>query len=76
MLENEENEKDPAQEIMMQEKTEVSYSENIVIDKDDSELNDFLTCWREFNTRPSKLVIYSSFDESLWEVLHKEFEIE
>ena len=55
---------------------EQKWCNNIKIEKDESELNDFLTCWKEFDTRPSKLVIYSSFDESLWDILHDEFGID
>jgi hypothetical protein len=34
---------------------------NININKDDSELNDFLHCWGKFGSRPNKLIIYNSF---------------
>ena len=34
---------------------------NININKDDSELNDFLYCWSEFNSRPNKILIYNTY---------------
>jgi SpoVK/Ycf46/Vps4 family AAA+-type ATPase len=34
---------------------------NININKDDSELNDFLYCWGEFNSRPNKILIYNTY---------------
>jgi SpoVK/Ycf46/Vps4 family AAA+-type ATPase len=36
---------------------------NININKDDSELNDFLHCWGQFGTRPNKIIIYNSFSK-------------
>ena len=34
---------------------------NININKDDSELNDFLYCWGQFKSRPNKVIIYNSY---------------
>ncbi len=34
---------------------------NININKDDSELNDFLYCWDQFGNRPNKLVIHNNY---------------
>ena len=34
---------------------------NININKDDSELNDFLYCWSEFKSRPNKIIIYNTY---------------
>jgi hypothetical protein len=36
---------------------------NININKDDSELNDFLHCWGKFGSRPNKIIIYNSFSK-------------
>lgn len=36
---------------------------NININKDDSELNDFLHCWDKFGSRPNKILIYNSFSK-------------
>jgi hypothetical protein len=36
---------------------------NININKDDSELNDFLHCWSQFGTRPNKIIIYNSYSK-------------
>jgi hypothetical protein len=34
---------------------------NLNINKDDSELNDFLYCWEQFTTRPNKIVIHNTY---------------
>jgi len=34
---------------------------NININKDDSDLNDFLYCWSKFGSRPNKVIIYNSY---------------
>jgi hypothetical protein len=34
---------------------------NINVNKDDSELNDFLYCWEQFGTRPNKIVIHNNY---------------
>jgi hypothetical protein len=34
---------------------------NLNINKDDSELNDFLFCWDQFSTRPNKIVIHNTY---------------
>lgn len=36
---------------------------NLNINKDDSELNDFLYCWSKFGSRPNKITIYNSFSK-------------
>jgi hypothetical protein len=34
---------------------------NININKDESNINDFLYCWSEFGTRPNKIVVYNTY---------------
>lgn len=40
---------------------------NLNINKDDSELNDFLYCWQVFSSRPNKILIHSSYSSKLFE---------
>jgi len=48
---------------------------NININKDDSELNDFLYCWGEFNSRPNKIVVYNSYlKDKFDQVISKEIQ--
>lgn len=42
-------------------KSKVKTTINVNINKDDSELNDFLYCWGEFGSRPNKILIYNSY---------------
>jgi hypothetical protein len=42
-------------------KTTSTPSLNLNINKDDSELNDFLFCWEQFTTRPNKIVIHNTY---------------
>lgn len=46
---------------------------NININKDDSELNDFLYCWGKFNTRPNKIIIYNSYSRQLFSEVISEY---
>ena len=34
---------------------------NININKDDSQINDFLFCWSQFSSRPNRITIYNSY---------------
>lgn len=34
---------------------------NLNVNKDDAELNDFLYCWNQFDSRPNKLVIHNTY---------------
>lgn len=45
----------------MSKKPKVKTKINININKDDSELNDFLYCWSQFGSRPNKILIYNSY---------------
>ena len=48
---------------------------NLNINKDDSELNDFLFCWDQFTTRPNKIVIHNTYStKDFNEVLSKHIE--
>jgi hypothetical protein len=49
---------------MSKEKNE--YHLNLNINKDDSNLNDFVYCWKEFNKRPNKLTIHSNYSTKLF----------
>lgn len=39
---------------------------NLNINKDDSQLNDFLFCWKEFSKRPNKITIHSNYSTKLF----------
>ena len=44
---------------------------NLNVNKDDAELNDFLHCWEQFESRPNKIVIHNTYSTSLFiEVLN------
>jgi len=44
---------------------------NLNVNKDDAELNDFLYCWEQFESRPNKLVIHNTYSTNLFnEVLN------
>lgn len=49
---------------MPKEKNELSL--NLNINKDDSQLNDFLFCWKEFSKRPNKITIHSNYSTKLF----------
>lgn len=42
-------------------KNKIKTKLNININKDDSDLNDFLYCWSKFGSRPNKVIIYNSY---------------
>ncbi len=46
---------------------------NININKDDSELNDFLHCWGKFGSRPNKIIMYNSFSKEEFITIIKEY---
>ena len=59
----------------MKNKTTSAPNLNININKDDSELNDFLFCWEQFSTRPNKIVIHNTYStKSFNEALSKHIE--
>ena len=83
MPKKKENEKHDALEFekelltdLVKEDSPFDWKESINISKDDHEVNDHLTAWLIFGNRPSKLTIYSSFDESLWDILNDEYGLE
>jgi hypothetical protein len=39
---------------------------NLNINKDDAELNDFLYCWEQFESRPNKIVIHNTYSTNLF----------
>ena len=44
---------------------------NLNVNKDDAELNDFLYCWEQFESRPNKIVIHNTYSTKLFvEVLN------
>ncbi len=49
---------------------------NLNINKDDSEINDFLFCWNEFGTRPNKILIHNTYTTSLFNNMLSEYIIE
>ncbi len=49
---------------------------NLNINKDDSSLNDFLYCWKEFNKRPNKLTIHSNYSTKLFKAYIDEIVVE
>lgn len=49
---------------MPKEKTDLNL--NLNINKDDSQLNDFLFCWKEFSKRPNKITIHSNYSTKLF----------
>jgi len=46
---------------------------DVIFDKDDDNLNDYLTTWKEFENRPNKLSIYHSFDLSVIETILSDY---
>ena len=49
---------------------------NININKDDSDLNDFLLITHELGIRPSKFIFYSQFDaKGVWGIISNEFKV-
>lgn len=52
----------------------IKYSEPIInlnINKDDSDLNNFLYCWDQFVTRPNKIIIHNTYSFKLFDELFK-----
>jgi hypothetical protein len=49
----------------MKEKNNITFSLNI--NKDDSNLNDFLYCWQQFGQRPNKITIHSTYSTKLFQ---------
>ena len=49
---------------------------NLNINKDDAELNDFLHCWEQFESRPNKLVIHNTYSTNLFIELLSTYTIE
>jgi len=39
---------------------------NLNVNKDDAELNDFLYCWEQFESRPNKIVIHNTYSTNLF----------
>lgn len=39
---------------------------NLNINKDDSTLNDYISCWESFGNRPNKIIIHNSYDTKLF----------
>ena len=59
----------------MKNKTTSTPNLNLNINKDDSELNDFLFCWEQFSTRPNKIVIHNTYSTKAFnEALSKHIE--
>lgn len=54
----------------MKEKNNITFSLNI--NKDDSNLNDFLYCWQQFDKRPNKITIHSTYSTKLFQSFIKE----
>lgn len=54
----------------MKEKNNITFSLNI--NKDDSNLNDFLYCWQQFDKRPNKITIHSTYSTRLFQSFIKE----
>ena len=49
---------------------------NINVNKDDSDLNDYLFIAHEFGMRPSKVIFYSQFDaKGVWEIISEDFKV-
>lgn len=46
---------------------------NLNINKDDSELNDFLFAWEQFESRPNKIVIHNTYSSKLFNELFSEY---
>lgn len=46
---------------------------NLNINKDDSELNDFLYCWEQFESRPNKIVIHNTYSSKLFSEVCSEY---
>lgn len=49
---------------------------NLNVNKDDAELNDFLYCWEQFESRPNKIVIHNTYSTSLFVEVLKEYTLE
>lgn len=49
---------------------------NLNVNKDDAELNDFLHCWEQFESRPNKIVIHNTYSTSLFTELMTTYSIE
>ena len=49
---------------------------NLNINKDDSELNDFLHCWEQFESRPNKIVIHNAYSSKEFSELFSGFAVE
>ena len=48
---------------------------NLNVNKDDAELNDFLYCWEQFESRPNKIVIHNTYSTKAFnEALSKHIE--
>ena len=39
----------------------ISHNLNLNINKDDSNINDFIFCWNEFGSRPSKVTLHNTY---------------
>jgi len=49
---------------------------NLNVNKDDAELNDFLHCWEQFESRPNKIVIHNTYSTSLFVELLNNYIVE
>lgn len=57
-------------------KNTVIPSLNLNINKDDSELNDFLYCWNQFTTRPNKILIHNTYTTKLFNEMMSNYVVE
>lgn len=49
---------------------------NLNVNKDDAELNDFLYCWDQFESRPNKIVIHNTYSTNLFTELLDNYIVE
>lgn len=49
---------------------------NLNINEDDSELNDFLYCWEQFESRPNKILIHNAYSSKSFIELFSEIKVE
>lgn len=49
---------------------------NLNVNKDDAELNDFLHCWEQFESRPNKIVIHNTYSSNLFIELMATYAVE
>lgn len=60
-------------------KHKVKYSSpilNLNINKDDAELNDFLYCWEQFESRPNKILIHNTYSYKAFSQLLESYIVE